>query len=248
MELKEFFTNHPNVAVAFSGGVDSAYLLYVAKKYAKKVIAYYVKSEFQPDFELRDATNFANKYDITLRIIDLKILQIAEIKNNPPNRCYYCKKIIFNSIIERAKLDGFNTILEGTNASDDISDRPGFKALEELKVYSPIKTCGLTKDKIIALSKKAKLFTYKKASYACLATRIYCNEEITKDKLCTIEVCEKFLFEKGFKNFRIRVKENNAKIQLEKKDLKKILKKREEILEYLKKYFETICLDLEVRK
>ena len=155
MELNEFFAAHPEVAVAFSGGVDSAYLLYAAKRAAKRVKAYYACSAFQPQFELEDAKRLAAELDVQMQILPLDVLADAQVTANPKNRCYYCKKRIFGAITAQARHDGFTVLLDGTNASDDAGDRPGMKALEELSVLSPLRLCGLTKAQIRALSKEA---------------------------------------------------------------------------------------------
>ena len=157
MNLEEFFSKHPIVAVAFSGGVDSAYLLYMACKYAERVKAYYVKSAFQPQFELDDAERFAKELQAEMTIIRLDVLTDEQVRMNPPNRCYFCKKRIFSAIREHAQQDGFQVLLDGTNASDDAGDRPGMVALQELAVMSPLRLCGLTKTDIRRLSKEAGL-------------------------------------------------------------------------------------------
>ena len=139
MELEEFFNQNPKVAVAFSGGVDSAFLLYAAKKYAKEVRSYYVRSQFQPRFEYEDALKLASELGVPLSVIELDVLSDSKVCANPPNRCYFCKKVIFSSIIKHASEDGFSVLLDGTNASDNASERPGMAALEELKVLSPLR-------------------------------------------------------------------------------------------------------------
>ena len=247
MDLKTFFENYPNVAIAFSGGVDSAYLLYEAKKYAKKVCAYYVRSAFQPQFEADDANRLAKELDAEMKVITIDVLADENIASNPENRCYYCKRRIFEAIINEAEKDGFCVILDGTNASDDENDRPGVKVLRELKVLSPLRECGLTKTKIRELSKEANLFTWDKPAYACLATRIKSGEIITKEKLEATEKCEEFLSSLGFSDFRIRLKDKEAKIQLNEKQLPLAIEHRKTILENLKKYYSSVVLDLEVR-
>ena len=148
MTLQEFFEEHPRVAIAFSGGVDSAYLLYAANKYAKEVRAYYVKSEFQPQFELDDALKLAKELNADVKVIKLSVLTNPDVCENPANRCYYCKRTIFSEITRAAQDDRFDVLLDGTNASDDIAERPGTKALAELSVLSPLRECGLTKAEI----------------------------------------------------------------------------------------------------
>lgn len=247
MELSNFFEKNNKVAIAFSGGVDSAYLLYAAKKNNADVIAYYVKSDFQPEFELEDAIKVADKIDAKLEIINVDILQYEEVTKNPEDRCYYCKQKILGTIVERAKKDGYSVVLDGTNASDSYDDRPGMKAKEEMKVLSPLRECNLTKDDIRNLSKEAGLFTWNKPSYSCLATRIKTGSKITKQKLISTENVEKFLMNLGFSDFRVRNIDRIAKIQVKEKDLIKLIEYRAEILQEFRKYYEEVVLDLELR-
>ena len=248
VNIKEFFLECPKVAIAFSGGVDSAYLLYAAKQYAKEVKAYYIKSEFQPAFELKDAGRLAEELGADLRILPLSALDLPGVKENPANRCYYCKQGIFAAIWKAAREDGFSVLLDGTNASDDAGDRPGMKALEELSVRSPLRECGLTKAQIRELSKEAGLFTWDKPAYACLATRIRTGETITEEKLAATEAAEGYLSSLGFRDFRVRMRDGQALLQLREEQLEKLLACREEVLAELKRYYESVVIDLEARK
>lgn len=247
MELKEFFEEHPKTAIAFSGGVDSAYLLYAACQYGADIRAYYVKTAFQPQFELDDARKLAEQLNVDMCIIELDVLASDVITMNPCDRCYYCKKMIFEAIFRRASEDGFSVLLDGTNASDDESDRPGMRALRELSVYSPLWECGLTKPEIRSLSKEAGLFTWDKPAYACLATRIMTGDVITEEKLAVTEAAEDYLFSLGFSDFRVRMLGDAAKLQIPAGQLEKLLAYRENIITELKKYYTSILLDLEVR-
>jgi len=247
MTLQEFFRQYPKVAVAFSGGVDSAYLLYVAIKYACDVKAYYVKSEFQPQFEFDDALSLANKLGADMKVLKLDVLSVPRVSENPADRCYYCKKAIFSAIAKSAIEDGFAVLLDGTNASDDEGDRPGMRALAELSVLSPLRDCGLTKAEIRRLSKEAGLFTWNKPAYACLATRIPTGEEITAEKLLATESAEDYLFSLGFSDFRVRSNDGHARIQIPQAQLELLLRHREAIVSKLKENYKTVSLDLEVR-
>lgn len=248
MGLKSFFEEHPNVAIAFSGGVDSAYLLYAAARSGARVKAYYVKSAFQPQFELDDAKALAAQLDIQLKVLPLDILCDPTVTANPEDRCYHCKKAILQTILTAAKADGFDLLLDGTNASDDSLDRPGMKVLEELTIRSPLRECGLTKAEIRRLSREAGLFTHDKPAYACLATRIPTGEVITAEKLQRTEAAEDYLSSLGFRDFRIRSFGNAAKIQVAASDLPKILAQRGSIVKNLKQAYTDVLLDLEVRK
>lgn len=247
MKLDDFFRQQNSMALAFSGGVDSAYLLYAGLRYGCDIHAYYVKSAFQPQFELDDACRLAKELHANLTVIEADVLSEPAIIENPANRCYYCKKLIFTKIAEAARADGYEVLLDGTNASDDADDRPGMKALEELSVLSPLRECGLTKAEIRKLSREAGLFTWNKPAYACLATRIPTGAQITKEKLLITENAEKLLSDMGFSDFRIRMSGNDAKIQVKEEQLKKLLLYRKEILEKLKPYYHSITVDLEGR-
>ena len=248
MTLQDFFTSHPKTAIAFSGGVDSAYLLYAAKKYAEEVRAYYVKSEFQPRFELEDAVRLAQDIGTDITVLEQSVLSVPQVAENPADRCYHCKTAIFTAVMKAADADGFSVLLDGTNASDDAQDRPGMRALRELSVRSPLRECGLTKQEIRRLSKAAGLFTWNKPAYACLATRISTGEKITTEKLKITELAEDYLFSLGFTDFRVRWQNGHARLQLPEDQLYLLLEKREEILTRPKKYYKSIVLELEVRK
>lgn len=247
MTLQDFFHQHTKAALAFSGGVDSAYLLYAGLQSGCDIHAYYVKSAFQPQFELEDARKLAEMLGAKMTILELDVLSEPLVVQNPANRCYYCKKKIFSRIIEAAKADGYDVIIDGNNASDDADDRPGMKAVKELSVLSPLRECSLTKPEIRRLSKEAGLFTWNKPAYACLATRIPTGVKITADKLFATEISEKTLTDLGFTDFRIRLSVNDAKIQVREEQLEKLLLYRKEILEKLKPYYSAVTVDLEVR-
>ena len=247
MTLEEFFHQNPRAALAFSGGVDSAYLLYAAGKYGAQVNAYYVHTAFQPAFELRDAQRLARELGAELKVLELDILEDETLVSNPANRCYFCKKRIFSAIQQAALEDGFRLILDGTNASDSEADRPGIKALQELSVRSPLREAGLTKQEIREASRRAGLFTWNKPSYACLATRIPAGTRITRDGLCRTEWAEDYLYSLGFRDLRVRQLGNLARVQLPSDQMGPFLSLREEILPTLKTRYEGVVLDLEER-
>ena len=247
MNLHSFFAENPRVALAFSGGVDSAYLLYAAKSAGAVVTAYYVKTAFQPEFELRDAKRLASELGAKMTVLELDVLHDSSVTANPPDRCYHCKRRIFTAIMEAAKQDGYDLVIDGTNASDDAADRPGIRALKELSVRSPLRECGITKQQVRALSREAGLFTWDKPAYACLATRIPTGEVITAEKLSKTEQAEGFLEALGFRDFRVRLMGGSAKLQMRAEQLPLLMEKRSEILQGLKPLYSDILLDLEVR-
>lgn len=248
MKLNEFFDERKKIALAFSGGADSAYLLFAAVACGADVQPYYVKSQFQPEFEHEDARKLAKHLGVTLREINVDILQFDEVTVNHANRCYYCKKRIMGAIRAAAKADGYDTIIDGTNASDDGGDRPGMKVLAEENILSPLKLCGITKAKLRELSHEAGLFTWNKPAYACLATRVPTGEKITAEKLTAVEQSESYLFSLGFTDFRVRLRDGGALLQFTAKQHKKAEDKFETITPELSKFFDTIKLDPKARE
>lgn len=247
MELEEFFQEHRKVALGFSGGVDSAYLLYTAGKYGADVRGYFIKSRFQPEFELADARRLAGDLGVEFTVIDVDVISDVKISENPSERCYYCKKKIFTALLATAKADGYDTVIDGTNASDDASDRPGMRALAEMNVLSPLRLCGLTKTDVRRLSKEAGLFTHDKPAYACLATRIPAGEKITEEKLHKVEQGESILKAMGFSDFRVRYFHGIAKLQFKPEQMEKALRLRGEIRENLAPFFDETVMDLKER-
>jgi len=247
MTLEQFFKENPKVAIGFSGGVDSSYLLSAALHYGADVHAYYVQAAFQPQFELADAKKLAALVGANMTVLDVDVFTNEQVLSNPPDRCYHCKLAVFGSLVKAAKADGYPLVIDGTNASDDASDRPGMKALEEMGVRSPLRECGLTKEDVRRLSKEAGLFTWDKPSYACLATRIPTGRTITADLLQRVEHAEEALFILGFSDFRVRVYHEAARLQFPEDQMSAALDQREKIMTALKPHFSIILLDLEER-
>jgi uncharacterized protein len=247
LTLEQFFHENPKAALGFSGGVDSSYVLYAGLHYGADVKAYYVKSAFQPDFELRDAKRLARQLGAKLTVLEKNILDVAHVAENSAEHCYYCKAAIFKALHEQALADGYSLIIDGNNASDDASDRPGMRAVAELAVRSPLRECGITKAQVRNLSKEAGLFTWDKPAYACLATRIPTGRIITEDLLRRVEKAEDALFSLGFTDFRVRVYGEDAKLQFPAEQMAAAVEKRETIVELIKKFFRTVLLDLESR-
>ena len=244
MTLKEFFRQVPKAAVAFSGGTDSAFLLWAAKEYGCDVRAYYVKTAFQPQFEYADARRLVRDLDIPMTVVDVDILSVPNAADNGPQRCYHCKHALFSRLWEAARQDGYSILLDGTNASDDAGDRPGMRALQELEVRSPLRECGLTKDEVRRRSKEAGLFTWNKPAYACLATRIPTGVPITSADLERIERAESTLDALGFRDFRVRLFHGAARLQVTEEQLPLALEQRAELLTALQRDFSHILLDL----
>lgn len=247
MDLQTFFVENPAGALAFSGGTDSSLLAWAAAQYGKNWTAYYVRSVFQPAFELADAEKIAGKCGLPLRVLEADVLACPDVVRNPENRCYFCKQRIFRLISARAAADGYNLIIDGTNASDDAGDRPGMKALRELRVRSPLRECGITKEQVREMSRQAGLFTWNKPSYACLATRIPAGTVIAAETLRAVERGENTLFSMGFSNFRIRVRGGGAVVQLPASQMEDAFARRTEIAGRLAPDFPLVSLDLNPR-
>lgn len=247
MTLEVFFKENPKTALAFSGGVDSSYLLYAAMQAGAEVQAYYVKTAFQPEFEYEDAMRLAKQLGAKVTVLRLDALCDPQVAANPANRCYYCKQNIFGNIWRAARADGFAVLLDGTNASDQADDRPGMKALRELEVRSPLREAGLTKAMIREKSRQAGLFIWDKPAYACLATRIPTGETITEEKLARTEWAESYLMDRGFSDLRVRLLGDCARVQLPEDQQARFLAQREEILAVLKTRYSGVLLDMEAR-
>lgn len=246
--LQAFFRKQPRIALALSGGCDSAYLLYAASVCGAELGVYYVDSQFQPAFELADAKALAEEAGQKLRVLKKDVLADTQVKSNPADRCYHCKQLIFGEILKAAHADGFTTVMDGTNATDDVSDRPGMKALREMQVVSPLRECGMGKAQVRELSRQAGLFTWNKPAYACLATRIPTGREIDGQTLRKIEHAESRLVELGFSGMRARITERGARLELRESQMLRALEKRKEIIAALEGDFAEITLDLRPRE
>ncbi len=248
MTLEQFFHTAPRAAAAFSGGTDSAFLLWAAKRYGCEVHAYYVKTAFQPEFELADAKRLTEELDIPLKVIRADILSVPGAAENGPKRCYYCKKALFSLIWDNVRRDGHTLLLDGTNASDDAGDRPGMQALKELHVRSPLRECGITKEEVRRQSKEAGIFTWNKPAYACLATRIPTGMRIRGEDLDRVEKAESTLAGMGFTDFRVRLMPEGARLQFTEAQMELALEKRKEICSRLEPLFPAVLLDMAGRK
>lgn len=244
MELREFFERHPKCALAFSGGTDSALLLCEARRLGADVKAYSVKGPFQPQFELEDARRLAKELGAEMEVIETDVLALPEVAENGPRRCYYCKRAIFSLIFERARRDGYDTVIDGTNASDQVDDRPGMQAIAELGVLSPLRMCGVTKAQVRELSAEAGLFTARKPSYACLATRVPTGTAITREALEKVERGEEALREMGFSDLRLRLEGTGARLELPAAQLPAVVQNRERVLKALLPSFSRVTVDL----
>lgn len=247
MDLSSFFQQNPAGALAFSGGADSALLVWAAARYGENWRAYYVRTAFQPAFELEDARQVAGQCGLPLTVLDLDVLQNGTVAANPADRCYHCKRAIFSAILDRAKADGYALVIDGSNASDDASDRPGMRALRELEVRSPLRVCGLTKADVRRLSREAGLPTWDKPAYACLATRVPTGTALTKDLLGRVEAAEDALRDLGFRDFRVRLRDGAALVQVTEEQMALAFARRRDIRDRLAPLLGGAALDLTAR-
>ncbi|MCL1893705.1 MAG: ATP-dependent sacrificial sulfur transferase LarE [Holophagaceae bacterium] len=247
MTLEKFFMENPKVGIGVSGGVDSSYLLYAAHKYDATIKAYYIKTAFQPEFEFRDAKKLSEQLGVELNVLELDIMSNASAVANERDRCYHCKKFIFGALLEQAHADGCKVVIDGTNATDDASDRPGIKALLELGVRSPLRECGIKKMELRRLSKEAGLFTWDKPPFACLATRIPHGQSLTSELLKRVEMAEESLSALGFSDFRVRVHDGAARLQFQADQIGQAITKRTDITKAVKQHFPIVLIDLDGR-
>lgn len=243
MLLQTFFKMNPSAAVAFSGGVDSALLLWAAAVYGRNAAAYFVKTPFQPAFEEEDARQTARRLNIPLTVLEFDVLTLPEVAANPPDRCYHCKRALFRRILEAAAEDGFPLVLDGCNASDDAGDRPGMRALRELGVRSPLRECGLSKAEVRSMAREAGLAVWDKPSYACLATRTPVGSEITREALERVERGEALLAEKGLVDFRLRLRGDDGLLQVRAEQMDLARQLLDQVREQLTGDFRQITLD-----
>ncbi|MFH1823703.1 MAG: ATP-dependent sacrificial sulfur transferase LarE [Candidatus Firestonebacteria bacterium] len=249
-KLKNILKKMSSVLVAYSGGVDSTFLLKVALDTLGKnnVFAVMAKSETYPSSEIKYAINIAKFLGAEYSVIKTNELKDKRFVKNPINRCYYCKKELFSRLKNIAKKLKINCVVDGTNYDDRLDIRPGALAGEKLGIESPLKEAKMTKKDIRKLSKNIGLSTWDKPSFACLSSRIPYGDKIDVKVLRMIDAAEKFLKEFGFAQVRVRHHNNMARIELGREDIKKVLKNNltKKIAEKLKKIgYNYITLDLE---
>lgn len=239
-ELKSFI-------VAFSGGVDSSFLLYRAHQLKKiEMTGVTIKTPYIPEAELGEAVEFAKLHGINHRLINLTFP--GTVRNNPTDRCYICKKTLFSELLAFAGDNGFRHVIDGTNADDTNVYRPGLRALRELGIRSPLQEAGLTKKDIRQMLRKEGLPVADKPAMACLLTRIPYNTMVSEGMLKMIEQAEDFLFHEGFHGTRVRIHGDLARIECLPEYFERIIQNpdKEHIIDALKKIgFRYVSLDLE---
>ena len=244
--LKEYIKSLGSVAVAFSGGVDSTFLLKTAHDVlGDNCVALTARSVLFPERELAEAEEFCAAERIKQIVVDLDALKIDGLAQNPENRCYLCKTEIFKKMRETADKLGIENIAEGSNLDDDGDYRPGHIAVAEQNIKSPLRHARLNKGEIRALSRELGLKTWDKPSYACLASRFVYGETITVEKLGMVDAAEQFLRDLGFAQLRVRIHGKMARIEVMPEDFAKIISVSEEVHNALKALgFTYVSLDL----
>ena len=247
--LVQYLRELGSAAVAFSGGVDSTFLLRAAHDaLGDRVLAVTADLHSTPERELTEAKEFCAREGVRQMVCRLDELSIEGFTENPPNRCYLCKKAIFGKILDIAKENGMAYVAEGSNVDDTGDYRPGLAAIAELGIRSPLRDTGFTKAQIRRMSRALSLPTWEKPSYACLASRFAYGEKITKEKLSMVEHAEGLLLDYGFHQMRVRVHGNMARIEVLPEEMEKLfaVNVRGDIVKRFKEYgFTYVTMDLQ---
>lgn len=246
-DLKRILHSYGSVAVAYSNGVDSTFLLNTAHQVlGDKAIAITVRSCLIPKREIDEAEDFCKKENIRHILSDIDPLEIEGFADNLPNRCYLCKSVDFGMIKKIACENGISEVAEGSNLDDNGDYRPGMRAISELEIKSPLREAGFSKQEIREMSRRLGLHTWNKPSLACLASRFAYGEKITAEGLSRVDKAEIMLAESGFSQFRVRVHGNIARIEILQDDFEKLLIIRKQISESFKQLgFKYITMDLQ---
>lgn len=249
LSLKALIKSYGSVAIGFSGGVDSTFLSRIAFDVLHdKAVAFTSVSASFPEREERESRYLADLIGIRQIFFESGETLIPGFRNNPPDRCYYCKTELYTCIKQAAEKEGLNVVLDGSNADDARDFRPGLRALKELNIRSPLKDAGLTKEEIRHLSFSLNLPTWDKPAFACLASRFQYGDSITPEKLSRVEKAENYLKDLGFKVLRVRDHGSMARIETSEHEIEQLLDHslRNKVVEQLKQLgYHFVSLDLQ---
>lgn len=236
--LRDFFARNPKVAVAFSGGTDSSYLLYAAVESGADAVAVFVSTPFQFPGEKEEAERMAKDLGAEFRVAEARLMNDPDIISNTAERCYFCKRRVLGaiaSVTEKGRV-----LIDGTNATDDPDDRPGTRALAEFGVQSPLRICGIGKPEVRELSRRAGLSTWDRPSNSCLATRVPTGIRLDRNLLDTVSDCEEALRSLGFREFRVRTNGWDAVLETVSEQQPLLESKKVEVERILLKYHRTV--------
>lgn len=225
LKVKEILSNK-KVIIAFSGGVDSSLVAFLTKRFASDAYAITIKSEFISEDEVTDAKKVASEIGIDWNLVKINIINDPKIKDNPPDRCYLCKTAIIKTLEQIRTMENFDLIVDGTNADDLHEERPGLEALKESEVLSPLADAGITKEEIRQFAQELKISSWNKPSMPCIATRFPHFHELKMKEIDMVQKAEKFIrTEFDIKILRVRIEFLNARIEVGKDEMEKLLKK-----------------------
>ena len=245
--LEAFFKDNHRVAIGYSGGVDSSFLVHFAAAERAEALPVFIKTPFIRESEQEEAESFCESRGIKMVVADIDLYSDERVVNNGPDRCYFCKRAMFEKVWEIARENGCDVVADGTNASDPVDDRPGVRALRELGVRSPLRDSDLSKSAIRRISRMDRLETWNKQSNSCLATRIDTGVRITPELIAKVADSEDALAALGFSGNRVRTDGRSARVQFSRSQISDARDRFDDIRNALAPYFDDVSIDDNVR-